>query len=161
MNSYDLSQEIYYDGKMITLYGKQVNYYGTIEAPPTIEDAMDHALQSTDLVAPCADLIYRDAYGILTENVRSGRYVGRSSVFGVECHHLAFRGPEVDWQIWIENSKTPLPRKFVITSKWVAGAPQFIGLPTKWDVAPQLKDSLFTFVPPEGTHQIDFFPAEN
>ncbi len=158
INSYDLSQEIYYDGKTITLFGKEEKYYATMEAPPTIEAAMDHALQSTDLVAPCAELIYRDSYGIMTENVRSGKYVGRSSVFGVECHHLAFRGPEVDWQIWVENSKTPFPRKFVITTKWVSSAPQFTAYFT-WDIEPDFQGSIFKFKPPNGAEKIEFLPT--
>jgi hypothetical protein len=153
-------QELYYDGKSITLFGKKVGLYATMEAPSNIEEAMDHAIESFGLVAPLAELIYRNAYDVLTEDVKSGFYAGASTVLGVECHHLAFRGGETDWQIWIENSDKPLPRKFVITSKWVAGAPQFTALLTQWDVSVQLEDDLFTFVPPEGTHKIEFLPVE-
>ena len=46
-------------------------------------------------------------------------------VDGVECDHLAFRNLETDWQIWIERGERPLPRKYVITSKTVATAPQY------------------------------------
>jgi hypothetical protein len=155
-----VEQEFYYDGNSITLFGKKVGLYATMETPPTIEEAMDHAVESFGLVAPLVELIYRDSYHILTENVDSGFYAGMSTVFGVECHHLAFRGDETDWQIWIENSETPLPKKVVITSKWLAGAPQFTALLTQWDVSVQLEDDLFTFVPPEGTYKIEFLPVE-
>lgn len=154
-------QQIFYDGKTVTLYGKKVNFFATTEAPENIESAMDHAEQSFGLVAPAADLVYRNSYDILTEDVRSGGYVGLSSVFGAECHHLAFRAEQTDWQIWIENSETPLPRKFVITSKWIAGAPQFTALMTRWDVSAQFKDSRFTFTVPDGAQKIDFLPTEN
>jgi hypothetical protein len=154
-------QQLFYDGKSITLYGKKVNYYATIEAPANIESALDDAEQSFGLFAPAADLIYRNSYDILTEDIQYGGYVGLSTVLGVECHHLAFRAEETDWQIWIENSKTPLPRKFVITSKWIAGAPQFAVLVTNWDVSAQLQDSLFTFVPPGGADKVEFLPPEN
>jgi hypothetical protein len=158
----DLSdQELYYDGKSITLLGKRVNYYATVEAPPNIEAAIDHAEESVGLVAPMADLIYRNCYDLLMEDVESGLYVGLSAVLGVECHHLAFRASETDWQIWIEQGERPLPRKFIITSKWIAGAPQFTGLITRWDLSPQFRDSLFTFVAPEGAHQIGFLPPED
>ena len=40
-------QELFYDGKSITLFGKKVNYYATMEAPPNIEAAMDHAMDMT------------------------------------------------------------------------------------------------------------------
>jgi hypothetical protein len=155
-----LNQELFYDGKSITLFGKKVNYYATMEAPPNIEAAMDHAMDSFGLVAPLADLIYRNSFDILTEDVQSGFYAGLSTVLGVECHHLAFRGDETDWQIWIENSERPLPKKFVITTKWVAGAPQFTALLTNRDVSPQLKDSLFTFVAPGKAQKIEFLPVD-
>ena len=95
------------------------------------------------------------------EDVQFGLYIDLSKIRGVECHHLAFRAEETDWEIWIENSKTPFPRKFVITGKWVAGAPQFTGLLTKWDVSSQLEDSLFTFVPPQGAEKIDFLRPQD
>jgi hypothetical protein len=153
-------QELYYDGKSITLFTKDVNYYAIIEAPPNIEGAMDHAIESFGLVAPLVDLIYRNSYDILTEDVQAGFYVGPSRVLGVETHHLAFRGGEIDWQVWIEDSETPLPRKFVITSKWITGAPQFTALLTKWDVSAQFGDDLFAFAPPEGAQKIEFLPVE-
>jgi hypothetical protein len=154
-------QQLFYDGKSVTLYGKKVNYYATVKAPATIESAMDYAEKSFGLVAPAADLIYRDSYDILIEDVQSGGYVGLSTVFGVECHHLAFRGQETDWQIWVENSETPLPRKFLIASKWLAGAPQFTALLTDWNVSAQLKESLFTFLVPDKAKEIKFLPVEN
>jgi hypothetical protein len=156
-----LDQEFYYDGKSITLFTKDVNYYATTEASPNIEAALDDAEQSVGLVAPFADLISRNAYDILIEDVEVGYYVGLSTVSGVECHHLAFRGEETDWQIWIENSEKPLPRKFMITSRWAAGAPRFVGLITGWDLSPDLKDSLFTFVAPEGAEKIEFLAPDN
>ncbi len=154
-------QELFYDGKSVTLYGKKVNYYATAKAPENIESALDYAEQSFGLVAPAADLIYRNSYDILTKDIYSGGYVGLSTVSGVECHHLAFRGKETDWQIWIENSKTPLPRKFIITSKWLAGAPQFTALLTDWNVSAQLKESLFIFLAPDKAEEIKFLPVEN
>ncbi len=155
------NQEFFYDGKSITLLTKNPNYYATIKAPSNIEEAVDLAEESVGLVAPIADLIYRNSYDILIQDVQSGFYVGLSTVLGVECHHLAFRGEETDWQIWIENSANPLPRKFIITSKWLVGAPQFTAFMTNWNVSPQFKDSLFTFVKPEGAQKIEFLTAEN
>ncbi|MCK5722012.1 MAG: DUF2092 domain-containing protein [Gammaproteobacteria bacterium] len=155
-----VSQELYYDGKSITLYGKDVNVYASLDAPPTIDAAMDYAIESYGLVAPMVDLIYGDSYEILIENVQSGSYVGLSKVFGVECHHLAFQGAETDWQIWIENSKTPLPRKIVITSKWVAGAPQLTTFLNNWDASTPIKESIFSFKAPDTAEKIEFLPAD-
>lgn len=154
-------QEFFYDGKSVTLLTKPLNYYSTIEAPPTIEEALDHAEESVGLVAPFTDIISRNSYDVLTEDITSALYIGLSKISGIECHHLAFRAEDTDWEIWVENSKTPFPRKFVVTNKWFTGAPQFTGLLTNWDVSPQLSDDLFTFVPPQGSEKIEFIPPDN
>jgi len=154
-----LSQELYYDGKSITLYGKDKNIYASLDAPSTIDAAMDYAIESYGLIAPMVDLIYENPYEILIEDVQSGFYVGLSKVFGVECHHLAFRGEETDWQIWIENSETLLPRKIVFTSKRVAGAPQLTAFLNNWDASKPIKESIFSFKAPETAEKIEFLPA--
>jgi hypothetical protein len=154
------NQQLFYDGKTMTLYGNDVNYYATIDVPTNMEEALDHAIEAFGLEAPVAELIYRNSYDILTENVESGFYVGLSQVLGVECHHLAFRQEDIDWQIWIEKSETPLPRKFIITSKWLTGAPQFTALLTDWKVSAQLNDTLFTFLVPNNAEKIEFLPIE-
>lgn len=153
-----VNQEFYYDGKSLTLYMMDQNYYATVEAPPTIEEAIDFAREYLDVFAPAGDLIYRNSYDILMEDVLSGFYVGLSAVGGVKCHHLAFRGNEVDWQIWIEDGDKPLPKKFIITSKWMTGAPQFAVYVKNWNLSPNLTEDMFKFTPPKGAQKIDFFP---
>lgn len=154
-------QQLFYDGQSVTLYGKKVNYFATAKAPDTIESALDYAEKSFALVFPAADLIYKNSYGTLIEEVQTGSYIGLSNVFGVECHHLAFQGNETDWQIWIENSATPVPRKLVITSKWIMGAPQFTVFLTEWNVAASLEDSLFKFLKPDKAEEIRFLSVDN
>jgi hypothetical protein len=153
------NQDLYYDGKSITLTDTDLNFYGTINAPPEIESALDHALESFDIEAPLADLLYRDLYDNIVERAELGFYVGLHSTGGVECHHLAFVGEDVNCQIWVENSKTPLPRKIIITSTLVAGSPQFTALLSDWNVSARLPDSLFSFVEPEGVEKIGVLRA--
>lgn len=147
-----------YDGKTITLLDRSKNFYTTIAAPPEIDAALEHAIQAFNLRAPLADLIYTKSYEYLTEGALSGFYVGLSKVQGLPCHHLAFRQKDIDWQIWIENSPTPVPRKFLITDK-TAQELQFTAVFTKWNTSPHLEDSLFTFVVPEKAEKIDILPA--
>ena len=149
-------QEFYYDGKTLTLYQEDQNCYATIEAPPTIEETLDFTREDLELYCPGGDLLYRNLYSILTEDVISGSYVGMSVVGGTKCHHLAFRGNEVDWQIWIEGKDRPLPKKFIVTSKWVTGAPQFTLIINSWDLSPEFTKNTFTFEPPKDAHKIDF-----
>ena len=112
--------------------------------------------EEIDIIAPAGDLLYANAYDILMEDVISGMYVGAGTVAGVRCHHLAFRGTQTDWQIWIEDGARPLPRKMVITSKWMTGAPQYTVTTSDWNMAPKLAAGRFKFVPPKDAVQLDF-----
>ena len=152
------NRQIVYDGKTITLMDRTKNLYTAIPAPPELDAALENAIQSFNLRAPLADLIYTKAYEYLTEGALSGFYVGLGKVQGVSCHHLAFRDKDIDWQIWIEDSQTPVPRKFLITDKKAQGL-QFTAVFTKWNTSAQLADSLFTFVAPEKAEKIDILPA--
>ena len=95
----------------------------------------------------------------MTEGLTSASVVGPASVVGVACDHLAFQNEEVDWQIWIEQGKVPLVRKYVITSKKMPQSPQFMVVISKWDTAPKLSDATFSFVPSKNSMKIDFLPA--
>lgn len=154
-----VEQAFYYDGKSLTLSNPRDKVFATVAAPGTIETMLDFARASLDVVAPGGDLLYADAYEILMTDVRSGFVVGKSVVDGVRCDHLAFRAPHVDWQIWIEEGRTPLPRKLVITSTDVAGAPQFEMVISRWNLAPKFADDKFTFAPPKGSRTIEFLPV--
>ena len=153
-----VDQVFYYDGKSLTLFNPRDGFYATVAAPATLEEMLDFARQSLDIVAPAGDLLYKNAFEILMQDVKSGFVVGKGMIEGVRCDHLAFRAIDVDWQIWIQEGNQPLPRKLVITSTDVAGAPQFTVVMTKWNLAPKFSDGTFTFTPPKGARKVDFLP---
>lgn len=155
-----VDQVFYYDGKSLTLYNPEQSYYATVDAPPTLEAMLDYARSKLDVIAPAGDLLYANAYETLMQDTTSGFVVGKSMIEGVRCDHLAFRNPDVDWQIWVQEGKQPLPRKFVITTKDVAGSPEFSIVMTKWNLAPKLSDRMFVFTPPKGAKKIEFLPLE-
>ena len=154
-----VDQVFYYDGKTLTLHNPGDKVYARVDAPGTIEEMLDFARTRLDIVAPAGDFVYRDAYDILMDGVTDGFVVGKGIVEGVRCDHLAFRAPHVDWQIWIQEGKQPLPRKIVITTRDVVNAPQFDVTMTKWNLAPKFDDSLFSFTPPAGTRTVAFLPV--
>jgi hypothetical protein len=153
-----VNQVFYYDGKSLTLYNPDEKYYATVAAPGTLEAMLDYARESLDVIVPAGDLLYRDAFEILMRDVKSAFVVGKGVVAGVRCDHLAFRNVDVDWQIWIQEGDRPLPRKFVITSTDVAGAPQFAVVMTNWNTAPKLTEGMFVFAPPKGAKRTEFLP---
>lgn len=153
-----VDQVLAYDGKSLTLYNPGQKYYAAVAAPGTLEEMLDFARTSLDIVAPAGDLLYRNAFEILMDNVTSGFVVGKSVVDGARCDHLAFRGAGVDWQIWIQEGSQPLPRKLVITSTDVASLPQFTVVMTKWNLTPKFEHRTFAFTPPNDARKVDFLP---
>ena len=151
-----LDQDFFYDGKTLTLFNPKENLYASVAAPATLDAMLDFAREKLDVVAPGAELMYSNAAERMLKESTSGFVVGPSVVAGVKTTHLAFRGSEVDWQIWIEDGAKPLPRKFILTSKKVAGEPQFTILMRSWDSNPKLTEKMFTFAPPKGAKKIEF-----
>ena len=150
------NQEFFYDGKNVTLFNSKENLYATTAAPPTIDAMLDFAREKLDVIAPGAEFLYSNTAERMLKETTSGFVVGSSVVAGVKSTHLAFRGAEVDWQIWIEEGGRPLPRRFVLTSKQVKGEPQFTVLVRSWDLAPKLTEQMFSFTPPKGAKKIEF-----
>jgi hypothetical protein len=77
------------------------------------------------LQLPGAELLSDNAYDALMSGVVDARYIGRIAIDGVECEHLAFRNKDVDWQLWVQVAPRPIPRRYVVTSKMIEGAPQY------------------------------------
>ena len=151
---YDLS--FFYDGRTVTLLGRQANAYAQAPAPPNLDAMIDFARDKLDLDAPGADLLYNNPYPVLTEDVVAGTRIGTAVVDGIRCHHLAYRGRQVDLQLWVEDGPRPLPHKYVITTKDVRSFPQYTVEMHNWNTSATLPDDVFVFVPPPEARRIEF-----
>jgi hypothetical protein len=152
--------EMFYDGAKLTLFGKTLNAYVQKDVTGTIDDAIHAIEQGTGLSLPGADLLLSDPYTALTSGVTSSGYYGRAYVGGVECDHLAFRTPKVDWQIWVKAGDEPLPMKYVITTKWLTGAPQYSVQLSDWNIKPVIAPEQFTFVVPNDAEKLEALPVD-
>jgi len=153
-----IDQVFYYNGKTLTLYNPSDKVYATESAPGTIEETLDFARESLGLTVPVADLVYRNAFPLLMQDVNLAVVVGKAVIGGVKCDHLLFSRPGVDFQVWVADSGNPLPYKYVVTD---TGTPAQLSISTvmsDWNVEPTAADSRFTFVPAPGTKQISFLP---
>jgi hypothetical protein len=117
--------EMVFDGKTLTLLGKNTNLYAQVEAPGTIDQLVDALRDKYHRPVPAADLLISDPYKELMSEVNDVKDLGSGVIHGLECDHLAFRTKEVDWQIWIAQGARPYPCRYVITSKKVTGWPQY------------------------------------
>ena len=145
---------LYYDGKTLSLLNRVQNFYGSIPAPSSIDEALDVASERFGITLPLEDIIVSDPYKSAMRRVVSGIYIGPVTVLGVPCEHLAFSMGKVDWQIWIEQGARPVPRKIVITYKDEEGTPEYMAIFSNWDFQTKLPDFLFALEPPTGAAKI-------
>jgi hypothetical protein len=126
------------------------------DAPDNLDDTLNFARDALDIVPPVGDLVYQNAFELLTRNLRSAAVVGRSMVAGVKCTHLAFQGPVVDWQIWIADGGQPLPRKYLIVTRDDPAQPQYMVVMSNWNVAPKVSPASFSVTPAQGAKKTEF-----
>jgi len=143
----------FYDGKNFTVWGKLVNYYATVPAPPTIDKLIEQVDNKFGIELPLVDLFKWGTDAEDAKKIKSAIDIGPSTVDGVTCEQYAFRQEGVDWQIWIQLGQFPLPRKFVIRSLVDEARPQHSDTLT-WNLAPSFDDTAFVFDPPPDAKRI-------
>jgi hypothetical protein len=129
-----------------------------VPAPNSIEGTLDYARDSLGLIVPASDLIYSNAYLRLMKDVRLAAVIGKAVINGVACDHLLFSRPGVDFQVWVADSGKPLPYKYVVTDRVNPGKLSLTTVMSDWKLAPSVRESEFTFVPPKGAKSISFLP---
>jgi hypothetical protein len=149
----------WYDGKTLTIYNRQGNFYGTVDSPDTIDKMIEAVSDKFGIAMPLSDLLISDLYAGVTKNVTRGMYLGRQTVAGVRCHHLAFVQDDIDWEMWVEDGRAPVIRKYLITYKNDDKAPQFEATLSDWNFDAKLDDYAFTFRPPLGASKIEVLAA--
>jgi hypothetical protein len=147
------NREIYYNGKTLTIYSPRLGYYGTVDAPNTIQGMLDSAETKLGLEVPLADFFKFGVDPTMTSRIKSGFMVGTETIGGQLCEHFAFRQENADWQIWIRKDETALPCKVVITTTTDASMPQYTAVST-WNTQATPAATTFTFTPPADAKKI-------
>jgi len=144
-----------FDGSTLTILGKNVNMYTQLAVPGTIDQLVDVLRDKYGRPLPAADLMLSNAYDALMANVVDVKDLGSGVVGGVECDSLAFRAAEVDWQIWIAQGDRPYPCRYVISSKLVAGGPQYSIQISNWKTGTEASKDDFTFKNPSHAQKVE------
>lgn len=145
--------QLVFDGTTFSALSEEKLVYGQGEIPGSVDQLIDTLRDTYGRPLPAADLLGSDAGAVLLEDVTEMRDLGSGVIRGQECDHLAFRTPEVDWQIWIAQGDVPHPCRLVITSHKVTGWPQYTLDFSAWGSGGAKAD--FTFVAPEGATKAD------
>jgi len=147
--------ELIFDGKVASVYGKNLNVYAQFEVPGTVDHLIEALRAGHGVALPGADFLLSRPYEVLVADVMEAKHIGRGVVDGVACEHLAFRNFDTDWQLWVDVGDKPIPRKLVITSKTLNGAPQYTFRIKSWKTGFEPARNAFKFAPPAGAEQID------
>ena len=147
--------ELVFDGKTLSVLGKNLNAYAQTDATGSIDQLVARLRDEFGVPIPGADLLLSGAYDEMMEDVLDAKHIGRGVIDGVECDHLAFRNNDVDWQIWIQLGSRPIPRQYVITNKAVAAAPQYTLRIKEWKTDVQVPADAFAFKPPADAKKVD------
>jgi hypothetical protein len=154
------AKEMWYDGNTLTIYDAAHRVYASTAAPDSIDAMLTQVADEKNLSIPLAGFDFsnpcRRAYG----DIQRGKYVGINDVGGVACDHIAFIQQNADWQLWIDHSNKPLPRKIVITHKNIPSQPQWAAVFSKWRFNRKLPASLFEPRIPKGVTKASFIGAQ-
>jgi hypothetical protein len=148
--------ELIYDGKTITVFDKKGNRYASEAMSGPIGDVVDRMRNDFMIDVPAADLMIANSFDALMADVVEAKWIGPAVINGITCEHVAFRNHDTDWQLWVEAGAQPAPCKMVITSKTLAGAPQYTIRFTDWHAGDGFPADTFTFAPPAGAGEVAF-----
>jgi hypothetical protein len=147
--------ELVFNGTTATVLEKHTNHYAQINAAGSVDQFVDRLRDDLQTAVPGADLLLTRAYNEMMNDVIEAKYIGHGVIDGVECDHLAFRNLDTDWQIWVERGPKPIPRKYVITSKATAAAPQYTLRIKSWTPDAPASADAFAFKAPAGAKLVD------
>jgi hypothetical protein len=147
--------EITFDGKTVTLFGKDANLYTQVDAPGTIDQLVDEMRNKLHRPVPGADLLLPNVYDELTQDVTNAKDLGSGVIGGTECDHLAFRAKDLDWQIWIAQGEHPYPCRYVITATKVDQAPQYSIQISDWKTGTDVAADDFGFKNSTNADKVD------
>lgn len=150
------SFNFYYDGSTVSAYAPGTKVYSKTKAPSTIDAMLPGLEAETGIRFATTPLLMSNPYAELSQGLTSAIVVGPVVVNGVQCVHLAFRAPGVNWEMWLENSNRALPRRLAVTFTERANFPRSIVEFSHWNLSPWLWSSQFAFHPPAGATEIPF-----
>jgi hypothetical protein len=154
------AKAIWYDGRTLTVLDPAHRAYVNVPAPDTIDGMLVEASEHKNLSIPLEGFDFSQPCRRVYPLIQRAKYVGVNDVGGIACDHLAFIQQDVDWQLWIDHGKNPLPRKIVITYKKLPAEPQWAAVLSNWRFNRPLPTSLFQPKIPKGAIKTTFIGQE-
>jgi hypothetical protein len=153
-------RELFFDGKIFTIFVPAQKYYSSVEFSGTNAELVDRLEQRFGVEIPLSDLFKWGTPEAPVDKIESAMNAGQDFVGNDLCDHYAFRQGKFDWQIWITTGSKPLPRKLVISNRADEARPQSVST-IDWNLKPAFGPSTFRFAPPKGATKIEIVPVKS
>jgi hypothetical protein len=153
-------KRLWFQNDTLTIYDQPHQVYARIKVPDSIDAMLDKVAETHRLTLPLSNLAYSDPCLRLRKQIIFGTYVGVNDVNGTECDHLAFSSSNVDFQLWLDRSAKPVPRKIVIDYRTEPGSPEYIAVLSNWKFPKTIPGSDFLASLPKDAKRIEFLQVK-
>jgi hypothetical protein len=155
----DGENDLFYNGKTVTIFGAVQNKYATIDAPNTIPAMLDEVSDRLKYEFPLGDLLDTAPDKAFLSGVTSGREVGTVTIDGKPYRHLFFsQAGGIELEVWLDKTEQAVPRRLIVTYRLLPGQPEFIAEFSDWNFSAHPSDADFAFQPPAGAKKVELQP---
>jgi len=145
-----------FTGKEIVVFDATNKVYASEPQPGGVDQSLMHLVRDLHVRLPLAMLLVTGLPHEFDSRVKTIEYVEKTNMYGVPSHHLAARGDDVDFQVWVADGKQPYPVRIVLTYRKEPGQPQFRAQFSDWNFAPQLADESLALQLPQDVKKVAF-----
>jgi len=147
------------DGKDLFIYWDRMAAYTVEPAPETISELYLYDKMGVGFLLHM--LVVSDLHADLMEGVRQIRYLGLEEIDGDSWSRLHGTQYDMEWDMWVQAGEQAVIRKVSLDLAKLWSDDGYRGGVTAtfhdWGIDRDLPAAAFTFVPPEGTVQVDSF----
>ena len=154
------SRVMTFDGKTIAIDLPAADAYIAVEKPGSLNDAVEYLVDDLGTPAPLHEFMTDNYFDDAQKDVLSAFWVDTEKTGEEICDHFAFRGANLDIELWIRIGDKPLPCRMVIRHVAHPGEPEFTSEFVSWDLDPKVPDKMFSFKPPKGAELLTLQAAK-
>jgi hypothetical protein len=149
--------EVTSDGKKLLIDSKHSKEYAEEEAPASMTDLGQQILRlgppNVGMLFP--NVMIDDPYETLMSGVTDCKLAGTEKVDGVETHHITFKQPEFDWELYIAAEGKPYVLRMTNTRSGDDNKVTVVETYKNWKVQDSMDKSVFTVTPPKDAKKVD------
>jgi hypothetical protein len=154
------AKRLWYSGGNLTILDLPHMVYSSVAVPSTIDGMLNKVAEDHNVTIPLGDLAASDPCLLIHKQATYGGYIGINDVNGVDCDHVAFSSPTADFQLWLDRSGKPIPRKVVINYRTDPGSPEYIAVLSNWRFPDKIPANHFKSNLPQQAKRIEILKVE-